>query len=404
MELLSLNAQRSTILSNNAEKNLFLGQIENKIKLQQQAIIENVTNNLNTLNLTKNEMDYRAEKLSIEISRLPRTELNMVSMQRKFNLSDAIYTFLLQKRSESAITMASNYPDYEILEPARSITRVILSPNTIMNYAVAVLFALLGPTIFIILRQFFNEKVSSVSDLKDLIDRPVIGKIFSNPNKSEAVVQEFPGSPIAEAFRNLRSAVLLKLKAESQKIILITSAQSQDGKSFVAFNLAASIASVGYNTIILDCDLRRPTLHEKFQEVNSTGVSTYLTNKASKDEIVRPTGLKNLSFIPAGPLLPNPSELIEAGALDDLFNYLKSKYEFIIIDTTPVGIVSDATLLMKYSTHTLLVCRNNFTRIDILSETINILNMIKLNDYDIIYNDVELKKSQYNRYHKYYSN
>src|SRR5450759_2551137 len=130
MDLLALNAQRSNILSNNAEKNLFLGQIENKIRLQKQAIIENVTNNLNTLNLTLNELNYRSEKVSREISKLPRTELNMVSMQRKFNLSDAIYTFLLQKRSESAITMASNYPDYEILEPARRISNIILSPRT----------------------------------------------------------------------------------------------------------------------------------------------------------------------------------------------------------------------------------------------------------------------------------
>lgn len=117
LELLSLSNQRSTILSNNSEKNLFLGQIENKIKLQKQAIIENVTNNLNTVNLSQNELNYRADRLSGEISRLPRTELNMVSMQRKFNLSNDIYTFLLQKRSEAAITMASNIPDYEIMEP-----------------------------------------------------------------------------------------------------------------------------------------------------------------------------------------------------------------------------------------------------------------------------------------------
>ena len=110
MDLLALNTQKSSISSNNAEKNLFIGQIENKIKLQKQAIIENVTNNLNTLNLTQNELNYRADKLSREIAKLPRTELNMVSMQRKFNLSNELYTFLLQKRSEAAITMASNYP------------------------------------------------------------------------------------------------------------------------------------------------------------------------------------------------------------------------------------------------------------------------------------------------------
>ena len=155
LELLSLNDQRSSILSNNSEKNLFLGQIENKIKLQKQAIIENVTNNLNTLNLTQNELNYRAEKLSGEISKLPRTELNMVSMQRKFNLSDAIYTFLLQKRSEAAITMASNIPDYEIMEPAREVSRTVLSPKTMMNWLVAFFLAFMGPTIYILSEKLF---------------------------------------------------------------------------------------------------------------------------------------------------------------------------------------------------------------------------------------------------------
>ena len=110
LDLLSLNTQKSNLLSNNAEKNLFLGQIENKIKLQKQAIIENVTNSLNTLNLTQNELNYRADKLSRDISRLPRTELNMVSMQRKFNLTDAIYTFLLQKAIRSSNNNGFKYP------------------------------------------------------------------------------------------------------------------------------------------------------------------------------------------------------------------------------------------------------------------------------------------------------
>ena len=115
-----LNSQRSTLLAgSNPQKNIFVEQIENKINIQKQTILENFTNNLNTLTLSLNELDYRQNKLSREISRLPRTEMNMVSMQRKFNLNDEIYTFLLQKRSEAAIALASTYPDYEILEPAR---------------------------------------------------------------------------------------------------------------------------------------------------------------------------------------------------------------------------------------------------------------------------------------------
>jgi capsular exopolysaccharide synthesis family protein len=402
IELQSLNSQRASLLSNNSGKNLFLGQIENKIKLQKQAIIENVTNSLNTLNLSENELNYRAEKLSGEISKLPRTELNMVSMQRKFNLSDAIYTFLLQKRAESEITLASNIPDYEIMEPARETSRTVLSPKTMINYLAAIFLAFMGPTLFIILKKYFNEKITSVSDVQRLMDRNVFGIIYSNSTKTEAVVPDFPGSSIAESFRNLRSSLFLRLRSEAPKVILVTSAQPREGKSFIAFNLAASIASVGHKTIILDCDLRRPTLHLKFKEANSTGLSVYMAKQANKDEIIKKTFVPNLSFIPAGPQLPNPSELMESGILDDLITALKSKFDYIILDTTPAGIVADAFQMMKHASQILVVCRNNYTRKDVFIEVINNLQSNKFANYDVVFNDLDLKRSQIGAYNSYY--
>ena len=403
LELLSLNSQKSNLLSNNAEKNLFLGQVENKIKLQKQAIIENVTNSLNTLNLAQNELNYRADKLSRDISRLPRTELNMVSMQRKFNLTDAIYTFLLQKRSESAITMASNIPDYEILEPARETSSKILSPKKVVNWGIAIFLTFLLPTLFIILKNFFNENITGVRDVENLLGRPVLSIIFSNPFQNEAVVYESPGSSISESFRNLRSSLFLRLKSEQVKVILITSSQPQDGKSFISFNLAASIASVGYKTIILDCDLRRPTLHLKFKEDNSAGLSNYMTSNTQLESIIHKTFIKNLSFIPAGPILPNSSELIESGALDQVFTDLKKNFEYIIIDTTPSGIVADAALMTKYASINLVVCRNNFTRKDFFNDVLTLLKSNRVENYDVVFNDQNIKESRYGRYKSYYT-
>ncbi len=201
LELQAANTERATILSNNAEKNLFLGQLENRIRLMKQNITENVKNNLNTLNQTQNELNYRADKLSREISRLPRTELNMVSMQRQFNLTDAIYTFFLEKRSEAAIARASNYPDYEILEPARSITSTILSPKTMMNWLLALFLAIMIPTIYIILKNFFNEKITSIYDVEHLLNRKVLSVIYTNYQKTESVVKESPGTAICRIFQ-----------------------------------------------------------------------------------------------------------------------------------------------------------------------------------------------------------
>ena len=402
LEMLALNAERSTILSNNAEKNLFLSQIENKIRLQKQAIIENVKNNLNTLNLTQNELDYRESKLSGEISRLPRTELNMVSMQRQFNLTDAIYTFLLEKKAEAAIAMASNYPDYEILEPARDVTASIIAPRTSLNWLIALFMAFMIPTIYIILRNFFNEKITSVRDVEHIIGQPVMNLIYTNYYKTEAVVKDYPGSSIAESFRNLRSSLFLKFRSEPQKVIMITSAQPQDGKSFVSSNLAASIASVGHKTILLDCDLRRPTLHEKLKIVNSVGLSNYMVNNVSVKEIIKKTEVDNLWFIPAGPILPNSSELIEAGVLDSLIEELKHQFDYVIIDSTPAGLVADATLMIKYANYILLVCRNEYTRKDVFTDVLNLFRTNNISDYDIVFNDLNLKKSRYGRYDNYY--
>ena len=403
LDLLNLNAQRSSILSNNAEKNLFLGQIENKIKLQEQTIIENVRNSLNTLNLSQNELNYRAEKLSKAISKLPRTELNMVSMQRKFNVNDAISTFLLQKRSEADITRASNIPDYEILEPARETSTTVLSPKKKLNLLVAFFMGIMIPTSFLILKNFFNEKITAVRDIEHLTGKPVLSVIYTNISQSEAVVYDSPGSAIAESFRNLRSTLFLRFKSEPVKVVLVTSSQPQDGKSFVSFNLASSIASVGYKTIILDCDLRRPTLHTKFKEENTSGLSNYMIDHVSREEIIRGTFIKNLSFIPAGPVLPNSSELIESGALDELINYLKANYEYIIIDTTPSGLIADAALMFKYANINLLVCRNNYTRKDVLNDVIDLFKTNKVENYDVVYNDLNIKESRYGRYNGYYN-
>jgi tyrosine-protein kinase Etk/Wzc len=380
-DLLALNTERSGIaMKNNNEKNLFLVQVDNKIKMQKQALLENVTNNLNTINLSLNELNYKSEKLSREISNMPRTEMNMTNIQRKFKLNDNIFTYLLQKRSEAYITLASTYPDYEVLEPAREITSKIVKPKPLINYLIALFFGLVIPTIYLILRDLLNDKISSIFDVEHLLDRSVFGIIYSNTKKYEAVVVESPKSAIAESFRNLRSSIFLKLKSEPTKVLLVTSSQPGDGKSFISFNLAASIASVGYKTVLIDCDLRRPTLHIKLNQDNmpeadlllrnykdkgrrflgfgkkndhadekrfssglmnhrrddEKGISNYMARMAREAEIIQETSIPNLFFIPAGPIITNPSELIDKGVLDDLIESLRKKYDYVIIDTPPV--------------------------------------------------------------------
>jgi capsular exopolysaccharide synthesis family protein len=402
LDLTSFYNERSAVMGKNAEKNLFIGQIDSKIKLQKQAIMDAVRNNLNTLILKKNELNYRNQKVSQEIARLPRTELNMVSMKRKFDVGDAIYTYLLQKRTEAAITMASNHSDYEIIEPARDITKNIIAPKSMVNYMFALFFALLIPTGYILLKNFFNENISDIGEAEYLLKRPVLSVIYSNTSKTEAVVTEYPSSPIAESFRNLRSKLFLKFKSHNLKTLIITSSQPRDGKSFISYNLAASIASVGHKTIVLDCDLRRPTLHQIFKMENTLGITNYLADNVPKERVIHQSETENLYFIPAGPMLANSSEMIEAGELDDLIAWLKNNYTYIIIDSPPMGIVSEATQIMKYASHILFVCRNNFTRKDVYIDVLNMFRTNRIENFDVVFNDLNIDRGKYGHYRDYY--
>jgi capsular exopolysaccharide synthesis family protein len=398
-DLIALNSERAAIINTSSKKNLFLGQIENKIRAQKDAILENVQNNLNTLVLSLNELKYRYSKQTGEISKLPRTETRLVGIERKFKLNDAIYTFLLQKRAEAEIERASNTPDYEVLNPARPITATIVSPKKTINLFIAFFLGLLIPSIGILLKDFFNDKVQSASEIEALSQHKVIGVILKNKHKSEAIVAERPRSSVAESFRKLRTNLLIRPMSTSAKSILVTSSMPYEGKSFVSFNLAASIASIGYKTLIIDFDLRKPVLHNKFNIDNSIGLSHYLVNKASVDDIIVKTFVPNLFFMPAGVLLPNPSELIEAGACDKLFNYLKANFNFLIIDTPPLGAVTDSYLLMKYATQVLLVARQNYSNKEVVSDVIKGLSVNNLNNYEIVLNDVNYKKNNYSTYY-----
>ncbi|OQA17846.1 MAG: Tyrosine-protein kinase wzc [Firmicutes bacterium ADurb.Bin354] len=271
-----------------------------------------------------------------------------------------------------------------------------------LNWLLAVFLGVMIPTIYIILKNFFNEKVTSIHDVENLLNRKILSVIYTNYQKTESVVKDNPGTSIAESFRNLRSSLFLKFREEPLKVILVTSSQPQDGKSFICANLAASIASVGNKTVVMDCDLRRPTLHEKFHIDNSVGLSQYMINHTPKEQIIFKSDIENLHIIPSGPILPNSSELIEAGALDGLMDYLKNKYEYVIIDTTPAGIVADAALMTKYASLVLLVCRNNFTRKDVFAETLNLFSITKIENFDVVLNDLNIKKSRYGKYDRYY--
>lgn len=405
-ELLTQTAERNNITSNNPNSdNILLKDINNKIANLKRTISENVNSSLSTIGGSISEIEYRINRLSGEISSMPKTELQLKGIERKFELNSTIYTFLLQKRSEAQIAKASSMPDYEVLEPARAISPSIVSPKRSLNYLIALFLGMFLPTCYVLFIDFFNNRVRYLEDLEAIVNKPVLGKVFHNFRKTVLIVAKRPNSSVSESFRSIRTNFQFFNNSGKKQIVLFTSSSSGDGKTFCSINFASALALNGSKTVLLEFDLRRPKVHQEFGSSNMIGISSYLIDKAVIDDIIVPTEIPNLDLISAGPAAPNPAELIASERTAEFIDTLKEMYDYIIIDSAPVGIVSETFLLMKYSDVNVFVVRLEYTVKDAVRSAVKSMESNGFSNFNLLINDLnttrETFKHQYDN--KYYT-
>ncbi|HJZ39119.1 MAG TPA: polysaccharide biosynthesis tyrosine autokinase [Bacteroidales bacterium] len=395
-ELIQLNAERSRLIENNQEKSPYLRTLNIKIENLMNTISENIKYILNTAEISLQDINARIERLNFEVNKLPRTERELFGYERKFNLNDAIYTFLLEKRAEAQIAKASYLPDAEIIEPAGIMGSRPISPNKKLNLLLGLIFGLILPVAFIQAREILQNRISSRSDLERLTDVPVLGFVYKNNKAISNVVHSFPKSHIAESFRILRSGLDYFNNDKEKKTILITSTFGQEGKTFISVNLATSLALMKKRTVLVGFDLRKPMLFERLNLKNDNGLSSYLSGQEKLEKIIQKSGVENLDVITAGPIPPNPSELIASKKTDELLERLKEKYDYIFIDTPPIGILSDTYFLMDKADVNIYVVRENYTPKREFTTVINKLEEKNYKHLCIVYNDHQLvKKTRY---------
>lgn len=400
-DLIALNSERRNLLNRGNTKNLFLNNIEIQITNLKKTIQENINNNAATTMIALQDIDNRVARINSQMSKLPSTERQLFGIERKFKLNDAIYTFLLQKRSEAQIARASNAPDYEVIDPARHVTTSIIYPKRTLNYVIAIAGGLLIPFIIIMLIDFLNMKINSKKELEGLTDFTIIGHVFHNDSKNKIVITESSNSPISESFRSIRTNLQFYARGKEKQVILLTSSYSGEGKSFIAQNLASVFALFGKRTLLIGFDMRRPKIYQDLNLTNKVGMSTALINKATVEEIIQPTQIENLDYISAGPIPPNPLELIASERTEELFSELKRIYDYIIIDSPPVGVVSDAYLLTRYADVTLFIVRQGFTHKEAFINNQNHIIQKKIPNVSIILNDVKARGMAYDYGYEY---
>ena len=273
-QLMNLNAERVSLLRNSAnQQNLYLADINIRIENIKKTIKETVKNTLNTLNISLNEINYRMNKASGQISQMPKTELQLRGIERKFKLNDAIYTFLMQKRSEAQISRASSLPDYEVVDPAVLAMSNLVSPKKMLNYIIALFLAILLPTSYVLIKDFLNNKISDPDEVENLSKFPILGRIFHNYHRSKQVVNDHPNSSVTESFSAVRTNFQFFSEGGKRQVILITSSTSGEGKTFCSINLASVFALERTSTVLLEFDLRRPKIHQEFGSSNMIGIS-----------------------------------------------------------------------------------------------------------------------------------
>jgi tyrosine-protein kinase Etk/Wzc len=355
-----------------------------------EALKENVKNGIEGLKNLIIESNKKISGVETEINKLPSTERSLINIQRKFDLNNTVYTYLLEKRSESDIARASNVSDNRIIDRASFYSSVLVKPKTRMNYIIAIILSLMVPMIIISLIDYFNDKIIDKKDIERKTKVPVIGYISHNDSKNEIPVFDKPGSALSESFRSVRTAIKYFIKENDVAVIAVSSTISSEGKTFISSNLAAITAMLGKKVLLIGLDLRKPRINRIFEFEGSPGMSTYLSGNCEYEDIIQTTRVNNLFYSPSGPIPPNPAELIETDQMKKFIERAKKEFDYIIIDTPPVAIVTDALLLADYVDVNLFIVRQRYTSRSTLDLIDQLDNHGELKNMAIIINDISL--------------
>jgi tyrosine-protein kinase Etk/Wzc len=354
-----LEKERSSL--SQTENNPYMKNLDVQIANAKSDMLSSLRGLKKALTITRDKTQSRSNVIDNQVRNVPAVERKFLDLSRQQQIKQELYLFLLQRREETAISKTSNISNCKVIEPPITFGAISPNSNSVMGYGV--ILGIFFPLVTIFLADILNKKITSREQISSLTQVPIIGDIGNADTTNESiVVTKGSRTPISEQFRALRTNLDFFL-INDQKTILMTSSMSGEGKSFVAINLASVLALSGKKVIIMEMDLRKPNLSNKLNLRNDFGFSNYIvTNEITVDQIIRPSGTnENLFVISSGNIPPNPTEIILNERTDLLMNELKEKFDYIIIDAPPIGIVTDAQLLGKYADLTLYVVRQGYT-------------------------------------------
>lgn len=406
--------ERNRLLRNSSETNPVIVNLDNSLRSMKANIQTTLASVQKGLLIAQSDIERQAGKYKERISNAPNQERRFISISRQQEIKAGLYLMLLQKREENAIALAATANNAKIVDEALA-NDAPISPKRKQIFLVAFVIGMLIPAGVIYLFSLLQFKIESPDDVEKLTSVPIVGNVpladAKNPNGS-IVVQENSNNLMAETFRGVRTSLQFMLEKD-KKVILVTSTISGEGKTFIATNLAISFALLGKKVVVVGLDIRKPGLNKVFNlSHRENGITQYLANPTNNDlmTFVQPSRIvTNLSVLAGGAIPPNPTELLAREALVQAIDILKANFDYVIIDTAPIGMVTDTLIIGRVADVSLYVCRADYTHKNDY-RLIEELNMDKkLPQLCTVINGMDMTKRKYGyygyaKYGKYYGN
>lgn len=390
-ELTALQQKRTNLLFSNTPNSPVVKEVEDQISSTRKNVISIVMNMRRNLVVQINSLNSQLGQFRGAMSQMPTTIRGLVNIERKVSINEKIYLFLLETRAETVIEKAAIVADKFLLEPASStgLQRPIMVRVLLAGLGGGIAFALA----IIFLKSLFYNYIQTKDELAELTNVPIIGVVGKSKEarKDYLVVDKQPQSVTSESFRVIRTNLAYFSPKSQSKVVLFTSSMAGEGKTFSAINTATILAKAKKKVIVLDLDLHKPKQANAFNLKNDNGITSYLVGRATLEECIKPSGIENLDIILSGPRSPNASELLLDPMLEDLIKDLRQRYEYVILDTPPVGLLSDALVLMQEADLNIYVLKANFSKKDFVDIAHQLIEKNNIKHMSFLLNGVNAK-------------
>lgn len=384
----SLITEKQKMVLKSTDADPLVANLKSQIKDIRADIIRNLKVLKDGFNTHLNQVENDYATIESKIAKLPGKERELVSISRQINLKENLYLYLLQKREESQLSLASNINNTRLVDQA--FNTGVVRPIASQIQMFAFLIALAVPALILILRDFFNTKINERKEIEEGTAVPILGELSFEKNKKNIVIDNKSRTAISEQFRLIRTNLQYMGAEKPIKTILVSSFTSGEGKSFVSLNLASSIGITGAKTVILEFDLRKPKLSKYLNITGEFGISNYVVKDIPVQDLIKTVpGYENLHVVSCGPIPPNPAELLLSPKIDALLQYLRDNFDMIIIDTAPIGLVTDAFLLERFADATMFIVRHQYSSKTVIPFIEKLSKEKKLKSLSIVVNGIK---------------